>query len=454
MRLREANFDGLVGPTHNYAGLSWGNVASSKHAGRPSRPRDAALQGLEKMGQLASLGLAQGVLPPQERPDVQALRRLGFQGTDHGVLERAKRADPVLLAACCSASSMWAANAATVAPAPDTADGRTHLTPANLGSTLHRSFEPPATARALGRVFPGGPFVHHPPLPPSASLGDEGAANHTRLQGPDGRAVHVFVYGRRGLGGAQNLPAHYPARQTLEASQAIARLHLLDPERTVFAQQNPDAIDQGVFHNDVIAVGHGRVLLHHEQAFADSEGFIAELNRLLDGQLVTVRVRADELTVEQAVRSYLFNSQLVSRPQGRMALVAPAECEQDASTRAVVERIVGDDRNPIDEVHYIDVRQSMQNGGGPACLRLRVPLQDEELAGVHPPCMFDDTLHAQLETWVRRHYRDELRPDELSDPRLLDESRTALDELTRILQLGSDFYPFQRDGLAPQPLHE
>ena len=33
---------------------------------------------------------------------------------------------------------------------------------------------------------------------------------------------------------------------------------------------------------------------------------------------------------------------------------------------------------------------------------------------------------------------------DLADPSLIVEARTALDELTAILDLGSDFYPFQR----------
>jgi succinylarginine dihydrolase len=32
----------------------------------------------------------------------------------------------------------------------------------------------------------------------------------------------------------------------------------------------------------------------------------------------------------------------------------------------------------------------------------------------------------------------------LGDPALVSETQTALDDLTRILPLGSDFYPFQR----------
>jgi succinylarginine dihydrolase len=91
MKFFEANFDGLVGPTHNYAGLSIGNVASLNNAKNTSNPKQAAKQGLQKMKSLSELGLVQGVLAPQERPDVYTLRRLGFTGTDSEVISKAAK---------------------------------------------------------------------------------------------------------------------------------------------------------------------------------------------------------------------------------------------------------------------------------------------------------------------------------------------------------------------------
>ncbi|WP_370298967.1 N-succinylarginine dihydrolase, partial [Pontibacterium sp.] len=127
MKAFEANFDGLVGPTHNYAGLSFGNVASEKHQAEVSNPKQAAKQGLTKMKALNDLGLVQGVLAPQERPDINTLRQLGFGGSDADVLAAAAKQAPRILAACCSASSMWTANAATVSPSADTANGKVHF---------------------------------------------------------------------------------------------------------------------------------------------------------------------------------------------------------------------------------------------------------------------------------------------------------------------------------------
>jgi succinylarginine dihydrolase len=440
----EASFDGIVGPTHNYAGLSFGNVASKTNEGTISRPRDAVKEGLAKMKRLADLGVPQFVLPPHERPHVGALRALGFRGTDREVISEVAREEPRLLAQVSSASAMWTANAATVAPSPDTGDGRVHFTPANLASTFHRSLEPELTARVLARIFGTEAFVHHPPLPARAGYGDEGAANHTRLVRPDGRGVHVFVWGRSAFGDdAHAPPGVFPARQTLEASRAVARLHELRAEHTVFVRQASEAIDAGAFHTDVVSVGHENVLLYHEHAFADGERAVDAVDRAMGGSLVRVRIGADELGLADAVASYLFNSQIVSPPGRPMTLVAPIECEEHPRVKRAIDRVVADPACPIGDALFLDVRQSMRNGGGPACLRLRVALSDDELAAVHDGVRLDDARHAALSDWADRHYREQLAPADLADPRLLDESRNALDDLTRILEMGS-VYDFQR----------
>ena len=441
----EVNFDGLVGPTHNYAGLSHGNLASQRSKHAVSNPRAAALEGLAKMKLLADLGVKQAVLPPHERPDVHALRRLGFSGSDAEVLRRAKETDPTLLASCCSASAMWAANAATVSPSADTTDGRVHFTAANLVSQRHRSLEPQTTGTVLRAVFDDPErFVHHPPLEAVAALGDEGAANHVRLAPSHGEAgIELFVFGRSA--DRVTAPTRFPARQTKEASQSVARLHGLAAGRTVFAQQNPAAVDRGAFHNDVVSVGNENVLLYHEEAFADSRGLVSELSSrfasLGRGELVPLTVTAEELSLDEAVKTYLFNSQIVTLPDGTMSLIAPAECAESKAARAVIDRVLAQG-TPLRSVRYVSVRQSMSNGGGPACLRLRVVLTDAELVRVKPGVLLTDALYESLTAWVRRHYRDRLTADDLADLKLLDESRAALDELTELLGLGA-VYAFQ-----------
>ncbi|MEM6961169.1 MAG: N-succinylarginine dihydrolase [Myxococcota bacterium] len=444
----EVNFDGLVGPSHNYAGLAHGNLASALHGNQISNPRAAALQGIEKMRFLRSLGLTQGILPPQERPHVELLRQLGFCGSDHAIVERAYKDAPLVLAASYSSSAMWAANAATVSPSADTRDSKVHFTPANMVSSLHRSIEADATFDALSAIFfDKDRYSVHRPLPATSSFADEGAANHTRLCTREGTA-HLFVHGRVGLEGKGVRPTRFPARQTLEASRAISRRHMLQAT-SVYAQQSPQAIDAGVFHNDVISVGHHNVLLYHERAFLHEDETIQRLRAVLGPSFCEIRIREQELSLEDAVKSYLFNSQLVSpRSDGMLELIAPAEAEGNPNAFRALRRIQDTEHLPIAAVHFIDVRQSMNNGGGPACLRLRVELSPDELKCVNPNFIADDALLDALVTWVERHYRDRLHPSELRDPKLLQESRTALDALTKILHLGSSFYPFQRSGPA------
>lgn len=446
MSAHEVNFDGLVGPTHNYGGLSYGNVASQSNSQAVSSPKEAALQGLAKMKALMDMGFQQGVLAPQERPNVAALRSLGFAGTDAQVIEKAARDAMPLLAACSSASSMWTANACTVSPSADTADGRVHFTAANLNCKFHRSIEHPTTSRVLGAMFADERhFAHHAALPAVAQFGDEGAANHTRFCKGYGEAgVEFFVFGRSAFDSRFPAPSRYPARQTLEASQAVARLHGLSEAGVVYAQQNPAVIDQGVFHNDVIAVGNGEVLFHHQDAFLETDKVLAELHDKLGrlgGRFQAVCVPREAVTVEDAVRSYLFNSQLLSRADGSMLLVVPEECRSNARVWHYLQTLTAED-GPIREVKVFDLKQSMQNGGGPACLRLRVALKDNELAAVNPGVILTPSLYDTLTAWVEKHYRDRLSESDLADPQLLTECRTALDELTQILKLGA-VYPFQ-----------
>lgn len=445
MNAVEVNFDGLVGPTHNYGGLAQGNLAAAANEGKVSNPREAALQGLSKMRTLMQMGLTQGVLPPHERPHIGSLRKMGFGGSDADVLRVASRASPLLLANVSSASAMWTANAATVSPSADTGDGRVHFTPANLSSHFHRALEAETTSRVLSAIFADPTkFAVHAPVP-FPSFGDEGAANHCRLSATHGeRGVEIFVYGRSAF--AKPDGDRFVGRQAMEASHIVATQHQLwGGGGAVLVQQGRAAINAGAFHNDVVAVSNGNVLMYHSDAFEQKHELVEGLKRACGSkgfEPVFLEAAADALTLDEAVKSYLFNSQIVSLPAGGMALILPHEAEETPRAKAFVDRVLATN-GPVREAHYLDLRQSMRNGGGPACLRLRVVLTDRELAGLGARAILDEARVVALEEIVRRRYRDRLALADLADPALLDESRIALDEIGQVLGLGA-VHDFQR----------
>lgn len=444
MRTREVNFDGIIGPTHHYAGLAFGNLASAKNASTISNPKAAALQGLKKMHLLMQLGILQAVLPPHDRPLISFLKNMGFLGTNAQILKAAYKVNPILFSAACSASGMWVANAATVTPSADSLDGCVHITPANLITHLHRALETKTNVQIFKKIFADKRYFKiHDPLFPQLDFADEGAANHNRLCKDYGMAgLNFFIYGLSSSQIKKNAPHQYPARQTEEASKAIARLHQLDVDNTFFIKQNASAIDQGVFHNDVISVANQNVFLFHELAFADTFASINLLKNKFHDFLYGVPVSTAELSLKDAVKSYLFNSQLVTRNTGKMALIAPIESQENKSAYQVLLKIISE-QNPIAELHFVDCRQSMLNGGGPACLRLRVVLTEEEQKACAGQVFLDEALYQRLVQWVERHYRDRLSINDLVDHHVLNEVHAALDELTQILQLGT-LYNFQK----------
>jgi len=430
----ELQLDGLVGPTHNYAGLSPGNLAATANAGQAAHPREAALQGLAKMRLVASLGIPQGLLLPHDRPNLALLRGLGFAGTDEEVLKAAADEDPQLLAAAWSASAMWTANAATVSPAPDTADGRIHLSVANLVTMGHRHQEWPETLAQLRLAFADRRrFVVHGPVP--ASFGDEGAANHMRLApAHEAPGIEVMVYGCSPEG-------RFPARQHPRAAAAVLRRHGV--RRKMLARQSEAAIEAGAFHNDVVAVANGPLLFAHAQAFADRDALIARLAAEVPG-FVLVEVAESELSLADAVATYLFNACLLTLPDGGMALVLPREARDHPRAWAFLERVRADPANPIEQLFVLDLRESMRNGGGPACLRLRVPLSQEALAAVDRRFLLDDRRLDRLEELVGRLWPKRILPRDLAEPSLLAEVRAARAALLALL----GFAPAE---LAPHP---
>lgn len=412
LSLVEINFDGIVGPSHNYAGLSIGNLAATRNAGSTSYPRAAALQGIAKMRHNMAMGLAQGFLLPLPRPSDSWLEAVAADANS----------DPALTAAAWSASSMWTANAATVSPAPDTADGRCHLTVANLVTMPHRSHEWPDTLAQLQLAFGDSEhFAVHGPVPPC--FGDEGAANHMRLASAHGdQGLEVFVYGRTG--------GRFPARQHEQASRIVARRHGLDPERVLFVEQDPQAIAAGAFHNDVVAVANANVLFTHENAFADPAGTHVAIAGKCPGAQI-VEVPASAVSLQEAIASYLFNAQLVTPPSGEMTLIVPEECRESAPVWTWLQDMLAGN-GPIRHVKVVDVRQSMANGGGPACLRLRVVADP---AAVDPRFMLDEAKAARVEAVVSEYWPESIAIGEVGDPALARTVRTARAKLLDALDL-------------------
>ncbi|HMO12795.1 MAG TPA: N-succinylarginine dihydrolase [Pirellulaceae bacterium] len=440
MQAIEFNFDGIVGPTHNYAGLAFGNLASATHGEQTSNPRAAALQGLDKMLKHYQLGLGQAVLPPPLRPRLDVLRRCGFSGDSDQIIKDAAQKQPILLACVYSAASMWVANAATVSPSMDCADARLHLTTANLNSSLHRAIEVGSTHHVLSQIFSSGEhFAVHPALPSCDTLADEGAANHTRLCSDHGHpGIEIFTFGRAATDRTKPRPSRFPARQTLEACQSIARLHGLDPANTFFVQQAPQAIDAGVFHNDVISVGNQNLLLIHELAWNSQSEMLTTIasrfEELTNSSLHIEQISQQTLPLNDAISSYLFNSQLLTLENGDMMLACPHECQTNVYAQNTLRALFARD-NPIKRIEYFDLKQSMDNGGGPACLRLRIVMNDTQFKAMHEGIVFNERLYERLGNCIVENYREALSPHDLADPNFVHEAEKATQALYDILNL-------------------
>ena len=436
----EVNFDGLIGPTHNYSGLSEGNNASKENYSSPSNPKKAALQGIKKAETLMSYGSQQGFFLPHERPFIPGLKKLGFNGTDEEILSLAFRHSKVLLNNFSSASSMWAANAATISPSPDTQDNKIHLTPANLNSMFHRSIETEFTYQQCKIIFPKEYFEIHNPAVSISGYGDEGAANHLRISKSDNeKGFEIFVYGESGF----KIDKTLVKRQALEVSRSIAINHKLDMENTFFLQQNHQAIEEGSFHNDIVSLSNKNVFIAHEDAFQNRDDLKKMLN-ILESKIDNfqyIEISNSEIPLKDIISSYLLNSQLITNVDNEMQLILPDEVKEYDNCLSWLDKL-----KQISDVKlfdYVDIRQSMMNGGGPACLRLKVILNDEELESLNQNFLMNNERLESIKLLIEKDYRDVLYPDDLKDPSLLDESRRILDELTKIFGTGS-IYEFQK----------
>jgi len=444
----EISLEGLPGPSHSFGGLAYGDFAAMASAGKTSRPRLAAQQCLRKIRRLVQAGVPVMIMPPHERPAVWFLRRIGYRGSDSAIIEAVGHSAPWLLPVIYSSAGMWCANSATAVPAVDASDGRCHVIVANLAANLHRSLEPEFVERILGRALPErAGFAVHPGLPCHTTFWDEGAANHVRLSS-GGAGIHLFAHGRKAR---HDIWKHATeggsiiGRQTDEASYAVARLGQLPLERTVFFQQNQRVIDGGVFHNDVICMSVGTALIVHEWAFDDWHNVRGELLRRADeahvGDVRIVEIPASDVSVEECVKTYLFNSQLVTLPAGGVLMLCPVACQESAATRAAIDRMQHELRDLRIVSEFVDLEESLANGGGPACLRLRIAVNDAQLSELRP-ALVDASLLDELETAIGVAYREMLTLRDLEDPGFGEECKVTLERISRLLGY-DNVYSFQ-----------
>ncbi|MDC1043021.1 N-succinylarginine dihydrolase [Gammaproteobacteria bacterium] len=435
----EINFDGLIGPTHNYAGLSQGNLASQKHLNQASNPQAAALQGLDKMRLIMDQGIPQGFFLPHERPHLRTLRALGFGGTDEEVINQAAKQNPALLKNVYSASSMWAANAATFSPSIDSYDQNIHITPANLNSMFHRSIEHEFTKTQLELMF-GGIAEVHEPIKNISGYGDEGAANHLRVTAQHLKpGFQIFVYGSSAFESHQGIIA----RQAEEISQAVSTQHQLDPERVLFLKQNEQAINSGSFHNDIVSLANEEVFIFHQEAFTDRIELERVLHQLKDHVkgFHPIEILSKDISLDDLVSSYLLNSQLITVKNNEMMMLLPEEVQNHGNCMKWLEEIKSS--SPIKRFEFVDIHQSMMNGGGPACLRFKAVVNSDELDKINKKFLLSPEKLINLRALVSEHYRDRINPDDLLDIKFMEESYLFLDELTQLLGIGS-IYSFQK----------
>ena len=435
----EANFDGIVGPTHNYGGLSEGNIASISNSQNPANPKKAALQGLKKMKILRDAGLIQGVFLPHERPYLAKMRELGFTGSDKQIINKVANHSPHLLHNLYSASSMWSANAATVSPSVDTNNQKIHITPANLNSMFHRSVESDFTYHQCLQIFKNKSFKIHKPTPSISGYGDEGAANHLRIASShEQMGYEIFVYGTS----AFKTYNSSIMRQAKEISHTVASKHQLNKEHYFLLQQNQDAIQQGSFHNDIVSLSNENLFIAHERAFEDRNIFnkiITVLEKNVNN-FQFIEIKENEIPLTDIIKSYLLNSQLVSIADGEMLMVLPADVQNFDNCMQWIDKFK--QISPVKKFEFIDIKQSMMNGGGPACQRLKVLMNEKEFEGVNQNFILDNDKEERIKDLIQSYYRDRLLPDDLKDPNLFDEFQMILDQYTQIFD-AENFYSFQ-----------
>ena len=428
----EVYFETLPGMTHCYED----EIAN---------PKEAALQLLNKMKFLDSLGIKQVVLPPQEHPYMPLLKRIGFEGTTKDKLTSLKKAAPWLIPQICMSSNH---RNATVCPSIDSANSHLHFTPANQASSFMRSQDTEPTNRLLKALFKNPVFFEiHPPLPAVEFFYDEGAKNHFRFCKNYGSpGVQLFTFGKSYQPSLTPLPfpEKIAARQSKEASEAITRLHRTYPGHNVFAFQNPNAIDLGTSHSDLLAISNQNLLLIHSRALWKQSDIIKQLKKLVADvsgtELTVIEITEKQLALKAALESHFFNSQIITLSDNSMTLISSNTCKEFES--GFLKEILEDNDNPIGSIHFVDLSEINKKGGGPASTCLQVVMNASELSEISESVFFRESLYHQLVDHVNKSYPTSLSITDLSDPNLYLKFMDSLNEICHILNL-KGIYSFQ-----------
>ena len=169
-------------------------------------------------------------------------------------------------------------------------------------------------------------------------------------------------------------------------------------------------------------------MLIHERAWENQAATLHRIRARVP-DLRVFQVSSRDLSLEQAVTSYLFNSQLLETSDGWL-LNAPIECA-DGAARMVVDRLERD--GFVDRVRFNDLRQSMDGGGGPACLRLRLPLTEDEFRLLPETLMMTEERVEKLRSWVKKWYPSILRIEDLADAGFARRARKCSQALVEVL---------------------
>ena len=378
--------DTIIGPTYHYGGLALGNTHSLDHKHVVANPKKAALQGLSKMKLLRDHGISQYVLPAYVR-DYKGLVQGYYnnQGDFEDNLKRLYDENLDIFSSFFSASSAWLANAWTMTPSIDSSDGRYHVSPASLNACFHRQLDVKQTIAILTNRLCSKTYItcHHP-----SPFFDEGAANMIRLSA-GGKGLYLFVSGSSDT-------KRFKSRHDKRSWQRLVSQHQLDPDYVIYLTQHPDAIDAGVFHNDVISFGVDDLLVVHENAFVDQPNYcdtiLERYFSCFGTDLTLIQIPDSILPLKDAVNSYFFNSQLVRKDDNRYLLLVPSRCKGLPVMDYFVSIVAKKWESQL-EIMVCDVEESIKNGGGPACLRNSMDVYDD------PKLIFDDRYLFTLEKY-------------------------------------------------------